>query len=417
MEQYTISINKKSIKNKLINNSELDIDYCCKSKDVLTVYAKDITIRSLRKEGYNFIKTPVKKLVKNKSVNKTLGMYHYQNDLEIFIKNICNKYPLISSFKSIGKTAKSRDLFMTEFTSKDNKDKPSFLIVANIHGNETLGRELSLYLMDYLCKNYESDPLIRYLMDNTRIFILPSLNPDGFENTDLNGNWRPSRYNSNGVDLNRNFPDKYKKWINKHRKNRENEVNAIIDWSKTHEVKMSLSIHGGALVVNYPLDGPVSNIYSKSKHDEFFKYISKQYVKNNNDFNSRFKNGITNGSEWYAIFGGMQDWQYINNNTFEITLELSKEKIVEEVNLEKYWLNNVNSFINSIKLLHIGLNGRIIDTSVKNLVLLNTTLNNSSKIDVSSNGFFCIPLKPGDYVLEYQDLQKHVTIKYREEEG
>ena len=71
MEQYTIntiSINEKSIENELINNSELDIDYCCKLKNKLTVYAKDITIKSLQAKGYNFIKTPVKKLVKNRAV-------------------------------------------------------------------------------------------------------------------------------------------------------------------------------------------------------------------------------------------------------------------------------------------------------------------------------------------------------------
>ena len=87
MEQYTILINKKSVENELINNPELDIDYCCKSKNKLTVYAKDLTIKSLQAKGYNFIKTPIQKLIKNKSINKTLGMYHHQNDLEQFIKN------------------------------------------------------------------------------------------------------------------------------------------------------------------------------------------------------------------------------------------------------------------------------------------------------------------------------------------
>ena len=263
--------------------------------------------------------------------------------------------------------------------------------------------------MDYLCKNYNNDALIHYLINNTHIFILPSLNPDGFEKTDSDENWTPSRYNSNGIDLNRNFPDQYKPTLNISRKKREKEVNAIIDWSATHNVNMSISIHGGALVVNYPLDGPTSNIYSGSKHDEYFKYISKQYVENNRNFNSSFKDGITNGAQWYSLFGGMQDWQYIYTNSFEITLELSNEKIIDEVNLERYWLDNVNSLINSIKLLHIGLKGTVTDSNIKKLSLINN--NNSSEIKVSSNGFFCIPLKPGNYVLKYHELTKTIIIK------
>ena len=301
---------------------------------------------------------------------------------------------------------------MTELTLKNDEDKSTFLIVGNIHGDETIGRELCLYLMDYLCKNYNKDALIYYLINNTRIFILPSLNPDGFENTDLNGDWRPSRYNSNGIDLNRNFPDQYKPTLNISRENREKEVNAIIDWSATHKVDMSISIHSGALVINYPLDGPVSNIYSSSKHDEYFKYISKQYVDNNHNFNSPFKDCITNGAKCYSVFGGIQDWQYIYKKSFEITLELSNEKIVDEVNLERYWLDNVNSLINSIKLLHIGLKGKVTDSTIKKMILINTSLNNSSEIEISSNGFFSMPLNPGNYTLEYEDLRKSVTIKY-----
>ena len=44
-----------------------------------------------------------------------------------------------------------------------------------------MGRELLLQLIAYLVNNYRTDPYVKYLLDNTRIHIMPSMNPDGFE--------------------------------------------------------------------------------------------------------------------------------------------------------------------------------------------------------------------------------------------
>ena len=40
---------------------------------------------------------------------------------------------------------------------------------------------MMLHLILHLVQNYESDYYIRWLLDNTRIHIMPSMNPDGFE--------------------------------------------------------------------------------------------------------------------------------------------------------------------------------------------------------------------------------------------
>lgn len=51
-----------------------------------------------------------------------------------------------------------------------------------MHGNEVLGRELLLKLADHLCEGYlNGDPQIKALIETTRIHLMPSMNPDGWQ--------------------------------------------------------------------------------------------------------------------------------------------------------------------------------------------------------------------------------------------
>jgi len=75
-----------------------------------------------------------------------------------------------------------------------------------------------------------------------------------------------------------------------------------------------------------------------------------------------FENGITNGAQWYPLSGGMQDWNYIQADCFELTIEMGCKKYPQADRLEQYWNDNLNSILQLVNSVHIGVKGFVKDS-------------------------------------------------------
>lgn len=122
----------------------------------------------------------------------------------------------------------------------------------------------------YLVNSYAVDPYIRWLLDNTRIHVLPSMNPDGFEvarEGQCDGG--QGRYNARGFDLNRNFPDYFKQ----NNKRGQPETDAVKEWTSKIQFVLSGGLHGGALVASYPFDNTPNS--SESFHSRYSTSVNR----------------------------------------------------------------------------------------------------------------------------------------------
>jgi carboxypeptidase D len=186
---------------------------------------------------------------------------------------------------------------------------PEFKYIGNMHGDEVVGREMLVKLIRHLCEGYGRDDDVTRLVNSVHIYIMPTMNPDGYE--------LGTRENANRIDLNRNFPDRFTPGISLTTDpdsvyiGRQPEVVAVRNWVRQHKFVLSANLHGGDIVANYPWDGNEErrSFNTPTMDDDIFRQVSLAYASKNPAMsgNRAFKDGITNGAAWYPLYGGMQD--------------------------------------------------------------------------------------------------------------
>lgn len=367
-------------------------------------------------------------LLRSAPLVKPVHFKHHNNE-EMYnvMKDYSKAFLGITRLYSIGHSEEGRELMVLEISDNPGvhePGEPEFKYIGNMHGNEVTGRETLLHLIAYLCTNYGTDSVVTKLVDSTRIHIMPSMNPDGYTRAHIGDrSGVTGRANSKGVDLNRNFPDRF----GRTEKHRAAETRAVMEWIKNYPFVLSANLHNGALVANYPYDNSESrvSVYTISPDDTTFRQLALAYSMANPRMKlgepcpgdiSGFKNGITNGAAWYSVDGGMQDYNYLHSNCFEITVEQGCFKFPYDSHLEDIWNENKRSLIEFMKQVHRGIRGFVLDSQgrpisgaeVKMVGIQHTV---KSVVD----GDYWRIIAPGHYTLQvsasgYQTYSAEVTV-------
>ena len=138
-------------------------------------------------ESFKYVDEKKVQKIKNTTENNlNFDKYLSNDELFQFIEDFNGKYIELTRVYEIGNsTIKHQPLKVLAISNSINASrsllKPSIKLIANQYGNEALGRQLLVYLVQFLLENYPKNGLIKRLIDTIEIHVLFSMNPDEFD--------------------------------------------------------------------------------------------------------------------------------------------------------------------------------------------------------------------------------------------
>ncbi|KAJ8382936.1 hypothetical protein SKAU_G00037140 [Synaphobranchus kaupii] len=364
--------------------------------------------------------------------------YHTNAQMINVLKKTSARCSDISTTYSIGRSTEGKDLLVIEFSANPGQHEllePEVKLIGNMHGNEVMGRQLLIYLTQYLCSEYQlGNQRIQTLINTTRIHILTSMNPDGYEmaSSEIEGSndpdneegpryngWISGRANGQNIDLNRNFPD-LTSIVYSRRRFRRFRTNHIPIPDSYWSAKVAPETYGT------PQE---QKVLSPTPDEQVFKQLARTYADAHTTMASNDtdrcgasfadKGGIINGAQWYSFPGGMADFNYLHSNCFEITVELGCDKFPVEEELYTGWQENKEALLSFMESVHRGIKGVVKDEYGNGIKGASISVRGiRHDITTAEDGDYWRLLTPGVHILTasapgYSKLMKKVQLPAR----
>lgn len=139
--------------------------------------------------------------------------YHTYPEMISILQGIELDYPDIADLFVIGMTNQFNFIYALKISDNvaEEEDESEVLFLGLHHAREWPTMEICLFYADTLTSGYGVEPEITEMVDETEIFIVPCVNPDGYIYChDQGHDWRKNRRyfpesGTWGVDLNRNY--------------------------------------------------------------------------------------------------------------------------------------------------------------------------------------------------------------------
>lgn len=283
----------------------------------------------------------------------SMGGYYTYVEAMAILDDMRVKYPtLISGKDTIGFTYEGRPIIAVRIS--DNPDvneagEDEWLMTSLHHANEVMGMSVVFYYAWYLLEHYGDDPVIRKLLNNSALYLIPVVNPDGLAfnestNPSGGGTWRKNRKprvigatTHYGVDLNRNYGYK---WGYTHAGQlgqagsnfagnsyyrgtaawSEQETSSMRNFCEAHHFTAAFNYHAWDDSFNYPWNFDIDSL---TPDKNIFTAIAQYCTEDN-----LFEYGTFNQTLGYTANGTSDDWLYgeqlSKSKIYAFTIEVGK---------------------------------------------------------------------------------------------
>ncbi|MBN2538254.1 carboxypeptidase regulatory-like domain-containing protein [candidate division WOR-3 bacterium] len=216
--------------------------------------------------------------------------------------------------ETLGVSVNNRLVLAMKFSDNPQADEeePAVHFEANIHGDEKITWGVLFEMVKYLASGYGTDTLVTRLVDSREIWLVPLVNPDGYESS--------SRYNGHSVDLNRNWG-----WMWQSGSGRgsapmsEPESEGMVGHIMRHPFTTYVSYHAGTEFISHPWSYCRSSVNTIPEL-ALINWLSARY-----DLYTHYTYG-QGADSMYSINGSTKDFNYGYDGSMGWSIEVHYSK-------------------------------------------------------------------------------------------
>jgi len=281
---------------------------------------------------------------------ETRAQYHTYQEIIDLADSLVDNFPDICTKQIFGTSMGGRQLAALKISDNPNIDENEAEVMfdGGIHGDEICGAENIIRFARDLCLGYGNDPDITDLIDNRETWLYMMVNPDGRVGM--------TRYNNNGVDLNRDWGYMWDAWGGSPGAFSQIESKVLRSCSYNNQFVIHTSYHGGTEYISCPWSYRASVPHDMDRILE----MAGLYSDVSGYANMEYGQG---SSGMYFINGSTKDSNYGAMGSIAWSMEISYDKQPPASQLLMYYNYNVPSMLAMIEYSGYGIGGMITDES------------------------------------------------------
>lgn len=275
--------------------------------------------------------------------------YYTVEQLQALADSLAENFPDICKVVTLGMATGMNELKALKISDNVNVDEneAEVLFDGGIHGDELGGPENLIRFARDLCYAYGNDAGITDLIDNREIWIYYCVNPYGRKYM--------TRYNGNGVDINRDCGYMWNGEGNSSGPFSQPETKAYRKLLMDNQFVIHCSYHSGTEYISYPW----SYRADATRDDQNHQLLAMLYKLNSGYVNIPYGQGY-NGM--YAINGSTKDFGYGAMGSISWSVEISAGKQPPAAQIVPIYLKNKSSMLKMVEMAGYGIQGVVRDS-------------------------------------------------------